>query len=141
MGDGGAFEYFIYKCCGAVEAILKINSVANEPARFYELAVSKNGREPSCRCGSGDIHSLQDQEVRLEDNDNVYTLCFKVSERRFDILRPPSIRHHDLDLKICGGGIDFVPLPCGLNIARVMNDPNLLRAGHDFPRNLKLLCR
>jgi len=22
-----------------------------------------------------------------------------------------------------------------------MNDPNLLRAGHDFPRNLKLLCR
>jgi hypothetical protein len=45
-----------------------------------------------------------------QTNDNVYTLCFKVSERRFDILRSPNIRHHDLDLKICGGSIDFVPL-------------------------------
>src|SRR5215475_3566786 len=63
MGDRGAFKYLVYVRCGAVEAILKINSIANEPARFYELPVSKNGREPSCRCGSGDIYSPQDQEV------------------------------------------------------------------------------
>ena len=59
MRDRGAFEYFIYKCCGAVKPILKINSIANKPARFYELAISKNGREPSCRRGSGDISKLR----------------------------------------------------------------------------------
>ena len=31
MGDGGAFEYFVYICCGAMKAIPKINSIANEP--------------------------------------------------------------------------------------------------------------
>jgi hypothetical protein len=33
MGHGSAFKYLVYVRCGAMKAILKINSVANEPAR------------------------------------------------------------------------------------------------------------
>src|SRR5215472_16055256 len=60
MGDGSAFKYLVYVRCGAMKAIHKINSVANERPRFHEFAVSTNGRELSCRRGSGDICSIHD---------------------------------------------------------------------------------
>src|SRR5262249_44434027 len=45
--------------CGATKTVLKINSVANEPARFHMFAVSINGRKAICRCGSGDVCPIQ----------------------------------------------------------------------------------
>ena len=65
MGDKGTFKYLVYVRCGAMKAILKINSIANERPRFHELAVATNGREPSCRCGSGDIMSAWPPKATL----------------------------------------------------------------------------
>ena len=59
IGDWGAFEYLVHVGCGATKTVLKINSIANEPARFHVFTVSTNNREPICCCGSGDVCPIQ----------------------------------------------------------------------------------
>lgn len=62
---------------------------------------------------------IQDQGVRLQDDDNVKTLCFELYERGVDILRSPSIRTDDRNFKFRGGAL--ISSHCGVALISLVS--------------------
>ena len=54
IGGAGSVQYLVNVSCGTMEAGMKINSIANQPAGLHVYAIAVNSGNASGRSGSGD---------------------------------------------------------------------------------------
>src|SRR5260370_42468164 len=65
IGGGGALQYLVNVSRGAMEARIKINTIANEATGLHMFAITVDSGQARCRSSSGDPCSFQYQEIGL----------------------------------------------------------------------------